>query len=264
MGILLGVLACVIGFNLLIEPVIEGGFIYFPSREIVQTPKDAGLDYQDLFLTAPDGVKLNCWHVDHPNSRKVILFFHGNGSNMSFLVPVMEYFYGFPVDTFFVDYRGYGRSEGKPSEKKLYQDARLVYQYLVEQKNYRPKDIVLWGWSLGASVAIDLAVDHEASALVVHSGITSARDMSARLFTPVLQPLIWLRSKFNNTAKLKQVKCPQLFIHSKADQVVPYEMGVKNYQAANEPKDFISLERNTHEEFEFNEAEDKKIREFVR
>ncbi|MFC1478739.1 alpha/beta hydrolase [Candidatus Margulisiibacteriota bacterium] len=263
MNILLSIITALVGFNLLIEPLIEGSLIYFPSKEIVATPKDAGMEYEDIYLTTSDNVRINLWHIGHQDSRKIVLFFHGNGANMSYLLPVMEYFHEMPAASCFVDYRGYGLSGGKPTEKKLYADARQVYRYLIDEKHYKPQDIILWGWSLGASVAIDLAVDHEVGGIIVHSGMTSVKDMSGRVLTPILKPFVWVRSKFDNLAKLPKLKCPTLFIYSKTDSIIPYKMGVRNFEAANTPKHLITLADNTHEDFEFGAADDKTIRDFI-
>jgi len=264
MSIILALAIGLMGVNLFFNYALEDSFIYFPEKEMVSTPKEIGLAYEDIYLQTTDNVKINCWYVNNPESKKVILFFHGNGGNISHLVSLLKYFYELPVDVCLLEYRGYGRSEGKASAGNFYQDAQLVYDYLVDKKNYLPRDIVVWGWSLGSCVAIDLAVNKKVGGVIIQSGLTSVNDMLSKKYPFFLHLLLHLKSDFNNTKRLKKLGVPILFMHSKKDQIIPYEMGEENYDTANQPKYFIDLGNNEHAGFSFDESITKKIREFIR
>ena len=185
--------------------------------------------------------------VDQPiPAEGVLLYLHGNAGNISHRYDQIHLLMFLGISVFIIDYRGYGRSEGKPSEKGLYLDARAAWSCLTGGRRVDPGNIVVLGNSLGGAVAIDLASDGGAApaGLIVQSSFTSAPDM-AKLVMPVV-PRSWIRTKMDSVVKIDRVDCPKLFVHSRADEIVPYELGQRLYEAASAPKQFYTVEGAGH------------------
>ncbi|HLA84144.1 MAG TPA: alpha/beta hydrolase, partial [Thermoguttaceae bacterium] len=208
-----------------------------------------GLAFEDAFFTADDGVKIHGWYVPHTSPRAVILYCHGNAGNISHraeLLRVLHDDVGASVLAF--DYRGYGRSEGSPSESGILADARAARAWLARREGIAPGDAVLVGNSLGGAVAVDLAATDGAKGLVLESTFTSVPDMAAYHY-PWL-PVGWLlRTRLNSLAKIGKYHGPLLAAHGDADTIVPYEHGRKLFEAANPPKNFIPLKGLDHNDF---------------
>ncbi len=217
---------------------LENKNLYFPTREMEQMPEDFGLEYQDIFLTTADRVKINGWYFPSREPQGVVLFFHGNGENISQRIDVAQFFHERGFEVFLVDYRGYGRSKGRPSEQGLYNDAKASYDFLVNEKSKRPEEIIVYGFSLGGAVAIDLASRVDISLLIVQSGFTSAEDMGKRLYPGV--PLRrFIKQRYDSILKIDKIGVPVLIIHSPDDEVIPFEHGKRLYEKAREPKAFV-------------------------
>jgi len=214
--------------------------IFFPSRALVATPADWGLDYQDVQLETEDGVSLHGWYVPRAGARRVVLFLHGNAGNISHRRASVEIFHQLGVDVLIFDYRGYGRSEGTPSEAGLYRDAMAAWRYLTETRGFKPAEIVVFGRSLGGAVAARLASQVAAGGLILESTFSSARDFARSVF-PVLSRLVVLRYDFDSVHALARVRSPVLMLHSCDDEIIPFELGRRLYDAAPEPKHFVAL-----------------------
>jgi hypothetical protein len=176
----------------------------------------------------------------------VFLFFHGNAGNITDRYDMILRLMTLPVRVFIIDYRGYGKSEGRPSEGGLYLDAKAAWHYLVSKRVVDPSQIILFGKSLGGAVAIDLATHVEAAGLIVQSSFTSIPDMAKRLI-PIL-PKFLIRTRMDSVSKIARVSCPKLFIHSPADEIVPYALGRRLFQTAAEPKAFYDVSGAPHNE----------------
>ena len=241
-GIVAGLALVVVGIRL-----FEDRLIYFPPRYPMgfEPPGKYGLSVEEVWLRTEDGVKLNAWYLPSPTASQVLLLFHGNASNLGTDLPRLQFFAHLGVSLFEVDYRGYGKSEGSPDEAGLYRDADAAYRYLMESRGHQPGEIFLHGQSLGGAVAIDLASRRECGGLIVESSFTSAREMARRMF---LLPLLEYvpKSRFDSLRKIRQVQCPVLIVHGTQDQVIPFFMGEKLYQAAPEPKSFLPVEGAGH------------------
>lgn len=220
--------------------------IYFPSQSWLATPAQAGIPYEEIWLESADGVKLSGWFVPAESSRGVILFFHGNGGNISHRLESLALFHRLGWSTFIIDYRGYGQSEGRPGEQGTYLDAEAAWRYLLEEKRVRPEQIVIFGESLGGAVAAWLAQTHSPQALILLSTFTSVPDMGAQTY-PFLPIRLLARVHYNTLARLPEITCPVLIIHSPDDEVVPYSHGQKLFGVAREPKEFLKL-RGGHNE----------------
>lgn len=232
--------------NFFVVPLVEPTMIYYPDKKIRQTPLTARIPFEDVYLTAADGVKINGWFIDHKHANKVILYFHGNGGNLSHRVDIIRLLRALPADLFLIDYHGYGNSEGVPSEKNLYLDAEAAYRYLIEEKRYLPSQIIVMGSSLGGAVATHLAANKRVGGLILQRTFTSAPAMAGRMNFFYRWPIVWIRSKFNTLKEIVKVTDPVFIVHSKKDEMIPYQMSVRIFEKANQPKKLLLLEKGRH------------------
>ncbi|MBN2057806.1 MAG: alpha/beta fold hydrolase [Candidatus Saganbacteria bacterium] len=240
------VIALLTAFNLFIEPLVEPAFVFFPVKKMRGTPASLGLKYEEIYFKAADGARLNGWFVLNQDSDKIILLLHGNGGNISHRLDLINILHALPANVFIIDYHGYGRSEGYPNEEKLYLAADAAYDYLVREKKYKPEQIVVMGSSLGGVAAIWLAANERVGAVIVQKTFTSLADLAPRMNPLYKRPFVWLRERFDSLSRIRQVTEPILVIHSKKDEHVPFDLGVKLFHAANEPKQLVLLEQGGH------------------
>ena len=226
---------------------IEKKSLYYPLREIEGTPRDIGLDYEEVRVTTIDGVRLSAWFIPSDLSGATILFSHGNGGNISHRLEKIRILNGLGLDVLIFDYRGYGGSKGSPSEKGLYLDAEAVYDYLVNQKKIPAREIVGYGESLGGAVIIDLAGKHELGGIILEGAFTSVRDIAKRYFP--LVPSFVYKTAFDSYKKIRNVGYPKLHFHSTADEVIPFDLGEKLFDNAPEPKEFVKLHGGHNDSF---------------
>jgi fermentation-respiration switch protein FrsA (DUF1100 family) len=230
------VLGLVVGGLFAMQPAM----VFLPSRELVATPDQWGLDYEDVWLQTEDGVRLHGWYLPHPGADRALLFFHGNAGNISHRQASLEIFHRLGLNQLILDYRGYGRSQGRPSEAGLYLDARAGWDHLVEGRRVAPDRIAVFGRSLGGAVAAQLASQVRPGALILESSFTSARDVARALY-PLLSWLIISRFDFDTVSRLAGVRCPVLVLHSPDDEIIPFALGRRVYEAARQPKAFHTL-----------------------
>ena len=230
----------------------ERQLIFFPSRSTAAEPiaramiERAGLHVENVWCTTEDGVRLHGWWVAREKSRRdaAVLWFHGNAGNLfdraELLIELARR--GPPV--LLIDYRGYGRSAGRPSEAGLERDALAAWRYLTGQRSIAPGNVVLFGKSLGGAVAVALASSTEPAGLIVQSSFTSIPEMAVRHYPFVPRALI--RTQMRSRERISQVRCPVLVVHGRQDEIVPYEMGESLYKAAPEPKQLYTVEGAGH------------------
>lgn len=230
------------------SPVIfEEKLIYFPSHDFDVEPGSIGLRHEPVTLVTDDETRLDAWFLpaDSVPRRHTVLVCHGNAGNMSHrLDRVSRWQRNLGVDVFLFDYRGFGRSEGRPTEEGTYQDGLAAYRYLTEERGVEPGRLVLFGESLGAAVAIELARRRAASALVLEAPFTSIADM-AKLVYPFI-PTRWVRTRYDNLSKVSGLSLPLLVVHGTDDPTVPLACGERLFAAAAEPKSFLSVEGAGH------------------
>ena len=229
----------------------ERRFLFVPDSEVVSSPDAEGLEYEDVCVTSRDGLKLQAWFIPgradaNGHSAQTWLWFHGNGGNLGTRVGQLaraRRLLG--VHQFIFDYRGYGNSEGRPSERGTYLDARAALEYLRSRPEVDPERIVYFGHSLGAAVAIELAVQHPPAGMALIAPFSSIKDM-AGLVMPF--PLAgWLvRGHYNSVSRIGRVHAPLLVLHGEVDEIVPHWQGFKLYRAANRPKRFVTLHGASH------------------
>ena len=225
---------------------------YYPEvgREMYSTPRQHGMDYEALTLDTADGERLDAWFVPAPGAHGVVLFLHGNAGNLSHRMDSIAMFHRLGYAVLIFDYRGYGRSSGKPSEAGLHGDAETAWAYLTRARGIAPENIVLFGESLGGALAAHLAARQRPGALVLSSVFTSVPDLAADLY-PWL-PARWLaRLRYETRAALALADCPVLVAHSPDDEIIPYRHGQELFAAAPEPKAFLALAGGHNEGFIF-------------
>lgn len=240
---------------------------FYPYRELMATPVDWQLDYEEVSLTTADGVRLHGWYLPQQGgqeeSRRALLFLHGNGGNISHRGESLTIFHRLGFNVFIFDYRGYGQSEGKPGEEGIYKDAKAAWRYLVEQRGFAPTDIVMFGRSLGGAVASRLAAEVRPGALILESTFSSARELAQALF-PVLSRIVVMRYDFKTSTYLRQVHCPVMVVHSPDDDIIPFHLGQKVYAAANPPKSFTTLRGDHNSGFLISQPDyEESLAEFI-
>ena len=241
--------------------LFQSRLVFFPDigRALAATPRDAGLAYEEVRLATTDGESLHAWFVPAPQSRGTVLLFHGNAGNISHRLDYLPVIFRLGYSTFIFDYRGYGRSSGRPSEQGTYRDAEAAWRYLTDTRKIEPQRIALLGESLGGAVAAWLASRQPAGALVLASVFTSVPDMGAEVY-PFLPVRLLSRIDYNTLEHLKKVRAPVLVAHSRDDDIVPYRHGRALFDAAREPKTFLEMSGGHNESFLF--SRESWVREF--
>lgn len=237
-----------VGYGLLVAYVYltQDRMLYIPDmpgRALDATPADAGLEYEDVSIETDDGVMLHGWFVPGGSDR-VLLFFHGNAGNISHRLESISRFHDLDLSVLIIDYRGYGQSGGRTTEAGTYRDAEAAWRYLVEKRGLRPDQIVIFGRSLGASVASWLAVRQRPAGLIVESSFTSVPEIGAEIY-PWLPVRYLSRLKHATRDHVREIDCPVLVVHSRNDEIIPFHHGQAIFAAAPEPRSFLEL-RGTH------------------
>jgi fermentation-respiration switch protein FrsA (DUF1100 family) len=212
-----------------------------PSREITMTPADFGMNFEDVTFAASDGVKLNGWFIPAPNERGVLLFFHGNAGNISGRLASIEIFRDLGFSVFIIDYRGFGRSEGRASISGAALDALAAWDYLTVERELPRDKIVIFGRSIGGAVAMELMRQAEPRALILESTFSSLPEM---IRVPFLVPVVRLLigDVYNSAEAASALTVPTLCIHSPGDDVVPYQLGRRLYDSVASEKIFVELQ----------------------
>jgi fermentation-respiration switch protein FrsA (DUF1100 family) len=219
---------------------MQSRFLYEPVRQIPYTPAELGLDFEEVYFKTGDRLRLHGWFVPAPNARFTVLYCHGNGGNMMYFLDTVNFLNKLGLNCFVFDYRGYGDSRGAPSENGTYLDARAAYRWLTKTKGVTPQQIILFGWSLGGSIAAYLATKFKSAALVIENAFTSYPAIGQK-FYPYM-PVKWFaRFNYPTIDYVRKVTCPVLVIHSRNDEIIPFELGLDIYDAANEPKKFVEI-----------------------
>ncbi len=215
-------------------------FLYSPVREVPYNPGDLGLAFENVVFETKDGLKLTGWFIPAEGAELTVLFCHGNAGNMAHRLDTINLLSEFGLNCFVFDYRGYGSSEGKPSEEGTYQDAKAAYQWLTEQKKISPGNIILFGRSLGGSIAAQLAMSVKVKGLIVESSFTSYVDIGQK-FYPYMPVRLFAAFSYRTIDYIREIRCPVMIIHSRNDEVIPFEFGLRLYDAAKEPKEFVEI-----------------------
>jgi uncharacterized protein len=220
---------------------MEDRFIFYPSATIEQTPRQVGLDFEDVSFSTRDGVRLNGWFIPHREALSTWVWFHGNAGNISHRVENIKLLHDkVKVSIFIFDYRGYGRSEGRASEEGTYLDGEAAMDFVHKRLGGDPKKIILFGRSLGTAVAAEMANRFESQGLILESPFVSIREM-ARVVFPFLPIGPLLQTRYDVQEKIRKIRTPLLVLHGDRDEVVPFTQGKMVFDAAPEPKRFFTI-----------------------
>ncbi len=222
----------------------QSKYIYSPDKNIAFTPKAVGLEFEDVSLDTEDGEMVKAWFVpcvvNGESAKQTVLFCHGNAGDMGDRVGSLQTFNKLGFNVLIFDYRGFGESSGKPTEEGTYIDVMSCWDYLVDDRKISPKNIIVFGRSLGGAVACWMAAHADPAALVLESAFASIPAMAHETF-PWLPVSLFCRFKYDNVVNVTKIHCPVMVAHSKADRVIPYKQGYRVFEAANEPKQFVEI-----------------------
>jgi len=259
------IISLVVFFVLLMVAIwaFQSKLVYYPDKTITIEPSSAGLDFKNVFLTTSDGLKIHGWFIHNDKSKDVLLFCHGNGGNISGRIGIVREFYDLGLSVFIFDYRGYGKSEGKPNEKGTYKDVDAAWKWLAEEKKYSNDNIYVIGRSLGGAVALYITEKENPEKLILDSTFLSVADM-AKHQLPFLPVFLIPLYKYSNKERIKKIQCPVLIIHSKSDDIIPYNQGSELFKLAKDPKTFLEI-RGSHNDgfFESQDQYLKAVKEFI-
>ena len=216
--------------------LLEDRFLYFPLRRLDATPARYRLRSEDLRLSTSDGVRLHGWWI-HSGGRRVVLLFHGNAGNISHRLDRAKLFVDrLGVDLFLVDYRGYGLSEGRPSESGLYRDGFAIYD-AARDRGFAPERIILLGESLGCAVAVEVALTRPCTGIALETPFLSVPAL-ARVHYPFV-PGFLVRSRYDAESKIARVAQPKLFVAAAQDDVAPPAQARRLFDLARSPKELL-------------------------
>ncbi len=250
----IAIIAVAYALILVVVYLFQSRMIYipdFPTRKLVATPEMLGMSYENVSLRTEDDVDLHGWFVPATNAKSTLLFFHGNAGNISHRLESIRIFHDLGLSVLIIDYRGYGKSDGRTSEAGTYCDARAAWDYLVSTRGFNERNIILFGRSLGGAIATQLATKVKAGALIVESTFSSAEALAKSVywFLPVR---LLARIHYPTAKYILHVSSPVLVIHSPKDEIVPYKQGRQIFDLAPEPKRFLELHGGHNEGFNLN------------
>jgi pimeloyl-ACP methyl ester carboxylesterase len=221
----------------------QSAIVFKPSRKFVGNPADRGIPYCDVFLPLTQHVLVHGWWLPQEAPSKVVLYFPGSIGNISHELGTSSFLFSLGVSVLIIDYPGFGKSSGRPSEAACYAAAEAAWTYLVDEKQFEPQNVVVFGRSLGVAVAAWTAAEHRCGGLVCHGGLTSVPDVASQSYR-LLPSRYFCYFRFNTRKYIRECRCPVLVLHSEADAVIPVSHGHAIFEAAPRPKQFMSLVGN--------------------
>jgi alpha-beta hydrolase superfamily lysophospholipase len=214
--------------------------VFRPSSKDLGSPASIGLAYEDHYLKGKKNIKIHCWWIPAPGFARAVIYFHGAEGNITYHLKTIKYLHSLETCVLIIDYPGYGKSEGRPNEKRCYDAAGAAWDFVCREKGIPGKEIILYGHSIGAAVATYLAARYQCRGLVFHSGFTSIPDLAVH-FHPILTVRLFCHTKLNNLKRISRCKCPVLVLHSKIDEHIPSQHASRIYSRASAPKKFVQL-----------------------
>jgi uncharacterized protein len=229
----------------------QRSLMYFPET-VHTTPAQAGLpEAEEVPLVAADGVHITAWHVAPKDQKPVILYFHGNGGALRFRVKRFKELIANGIGLVALEYRGFGGNPGSPTEPGLIADAEAAYAFAAA--HYPTQELVVWGESLGTGVAVALAAEKPVGRVILEAPFTSAAAVAALRYWYIPVRLL-MKDQFRSDARIAKVTAPLLILHGVHDQVVPYAMGERLFELANQPKHIVRFLDGGHEDLDANGA----------
>ena len=226
--------------------IFEERFIFFPAvYPDGLYEEQRSLNAEDHMFRTEDGLTLHGWFIKTDAPLATILMFHGNAGNLSHRGEILRRLRSAGFNIFIPDYRGYGKSEGSPTEEGVYRDGRAAAEYVRSLGGVDTSRILYFGSSLGGAVAVDAAIHRSPAGLILESTFSSARDVAAAVY-PFLPVQFLLRSRFDSESKIGRLRCPLLFLHGTDDTIIPLKLGRKLFDAAPHPKEFHEIRGAGH------------------
>ena len=225
------------------KPLINA-FAFHPDNTNVLQASQLPKGVEELRVLTEDNVMLTTLYLRSPNADKLVIFFHGNAGNIYGRLADLQMIHGSGVSVIGVSYRGYGRSEGRPSEEGVYLDGKAVFQYAVDTLGYKKKDIIILGRSIGTTVAINTAQYQYIGGLILVTPLTTGKAQAKRGILRLVSPLAG--RSFDNLSKVDHIRTRLLVVHGTADETIPFEMGKTIYRAAPVKKEFVKIDGAGH------------------
>lgn len=233
---------------LLIMYLFQDRLLFMPSSEMIQTPESAGLNAEDFWAETADGVRIHGWYFPNEATNRVIVLSHGNAGNISYRIDIARTLLDSGAAVLMYDFRGYGKSGGRPSEQGLYTDILAVTKALMDEKGYKSEDIFHYGRSLGGAVAAYAATQIRPGGLVLDSAFTNLRSMAGDVYPFVPSALV--KYRFPTEEYLSRLNgVPVMIMHSPRDEIIPYHHSERLFESAREPKRFVRLQGGHNENF---------------
>ena len=235
---------------LLVLLFLENMLVYPAPRYPEGDWQATWLEHEDVSFNSADGTKLHGWYVEHPQPKAVVLYCHGNGTHVAYIAEFLaEMRDKFQVSIFAFDYRGYGRSEGKPAEKGILEDADAAQEWLAKRAGIETKDVVLMGRSLGGGIALHLAAENGARGVILQNTFTSLHDAAASNY-PWVPVRLLMRNRYDSLSRISRYSGPLFISHGTADRIIPFAHGQKLFAAATGPKEFFEIAGGDHNDSE--------------
>ncbi|MFN6500973.1 MAG: alpha/beta hydrolase [Nostoc sp. DedQUE01] len=221
--------------------IFFGVYVYFRADSMIFLPQSSSYnDSQEIIqLKSNDNTKISARYLFNPQAEYTILYAHGNAEDLGNIKQTLEQLYAWGFSVLSYDYRGYGTSEGIPTENNAYQDIDTVYNYLTKDLKISPQKIIVWGRSVGGGSAVNLAAQRPVAGLIIESTFISA-------FQVIIPYRILPFDKFSNIDKIKKINCPVLVVHGKADEIIPFSHGEKLFATASSQKLSLWVEQANH------------------
>ena len=247
-------------FILLSTYVFQRNLLYHPT-ENNYSGDQLLVSIEKVKIKTQDNIELISWyHKKNLNDYKTILFLHGNAGSLENRIHKINHFQNININFLIIAWRGFNGNEGKPTEKGLYEDAESAVSWL-KSKGIKESNIIIYGESLGTGVATEIAQNKNFAGIILESPFTSMIDAGKDKY-PYLPVRLLLKDKYESDKKIKNINTPILIMHGKVDNIVPFHMGKKMYELANEPKYYYFTEYDDHM-MEFNEKLLKEIKKFI-
>jgi len=230
-----------------------GGLInslsFFPDTEHLPGSDRLPSFAAEKFLVTPDGVRLQILHLRHEKgSGKIVIYFHGNAGNLYYRIREGERLFNMGHDVVISGYRGYGKSSGEPTEEGVYIDGRTVCDYVIRELGFPEENIFIYGRSIGTTVAVDVSMDKNYGGVILVTPLTSAVDFIKEKYPDILAGIG--SGHFESEKKINRIKSPLMVIHGTDDEIIPYKLGVKLFNAYKGKKKLVTITGGRHNDLE--------------
>lgn len=262
MKIILIIILAVIIFKICFIFLEQKG-LYYPYKDVPETPASLGIEFAEVNFKTDDGELLNGWFVPAQEAKVTVLYCHGNAGNIYHRLHKVKFFYEMGVNFFIFDYRGYGKSTGRPSETGLYKDAQAAYDYLLSRSDVDKNKIVVYGKSLGGPVAADVCLHRKVCALILEGSFATVPLRAQQLY-PFLPMQLLITQRYDTLAKVKKIKIPKLIAHGREDDVISFWHGETLFNAAAQPKQFLPFAGGHNDDvYVTSDAYKQELRKFL-